>query len=218
LIANGPIVRADPFSGCRGFGEAFPGDVGAPICVAPDDPTQFDCVVPNNIDFYAVTANALSNTLPGTYFVDVCGEIGTLVTCQRVTLVVVQPPQVTQLHWTHSVSISHGATVTFTTGAFNPDAQALYMQAVVTGVGDNGHKFTATSAVFHVTSGQYALGWSVVHTFTAADAGHTFTFTVKILVGTTPTCLTASGNAATSSGQSDFDDSNQSSGAIIVTL
>jgi hypothetical protein len=183
IRANGPVVRAGPFGGCRfSFAYAVPNDNDVPICVAPDNPSLFDCVNQNNVDFYAITADALSTTLPGTYFVNVCGLIGTLLNCQMVTLIVITPPVVHQFVYSHSVSISGGGVQSFKLGITNNGAQTIWVQDTVTATGSLGHTFTATTIVAKVNPFANANNLVASIQLTKADVGETFTFTSSILV------------------------------------
>lgn len=167
LAANGPIVRGDPTDGCRGDGEAFPNDIAA---------------TGSNIDFYAVTADALSHTLPGTYLVNVCGEIGTLVNCETVTLIVINPPVVHQFVFSHKVSLASGGVQSFKLGVSNVDSHTVWAQVTVTGTGSFGDTFTATTGVFKINPFANANNLALSVTLTPAEKGETFTFTSSILV------------------------------------
>jgi hypothetical protein len=167
IAANGPVVRGDPTDGCRGDGEAFPGDVAGTVA--------------NNIDFYAITADALSHTLPGTYLVNVCGEIGTLVNCEFVTLIVISPPVVHQFVFSHKVSIAAGGVQSFKLGVSNVDSHTVWAQVTVTGTGSFGDSFTATTGVFKINANANANNLALSVILTPAEKGETFTFTSSIL-------------------------------------
>jgi hypothetical protein len=167
LQANGPIVRGDPTDGCRGDGEAFPNDVAGTTA--------------NNIDFFAVTADSLSHTLPGTYLVNVCGQIGTLVNCDMVTLIVIRAPHQGQAVFSHKVSISAGGVWTFKGGITNLSTVNIFAQLEITGIGSLGDTFSQTTATVLIAPGASAnnLGFSVQ--FTSAEIGEKFTFTTTII-------------------------------------
>ena len=173
LIANGPIVRSDPFSGCRGFGEAFPNDVEA------------DPYVANNPDFFAVTANSLSNTLPGTYFVNVCGLFGTLINCQMVTLIIVTPPVVSQFVYTHAVSFSASHGGHFNLLVTNTSPTTIYAQVTVTGTGSTGDSFTLVSKIVKIAPNTISPTIALFLSLTPAMIGETFVFTSSIAVSAT---------------------------------
>jgi len=183
IRANGPVVRAGPFGGCRfSFAYAVPHDVDAPICVPPDNPSLFDCVTANNVDFYAIYADALTNTAPGTYLVNVCGLIGTLLNCQMITLIVITPPIVHQFVYLHSVSISAGGVQSFKLGITNNNAQTVWVQDTVTATGSLGHTYTATTIVAKVNAFANANNLVATIQLTKANIGETFTFTSSVLV------------------------------------
>lgn len=173
LAANGPVVRDTDGSGCRFGGYAIPNDLEA----SP--------YVPNNPDFFQVTADALSHTLPGTYLVDVCGLTGTLINCQRITLIVVSAPVVSSFSWTHkgSVSASHGGH--FQLRVTNLDAtHTIFAQVTITGTGSTGDTFTLTSASLAIAPNSDQ-PFNLAATFTSSEIGETFVFTSSIAVSAT---------------------------------
>lgn len=187
IQANGPVVRGDSTDGCRGDGEAFPNDVAGTGA--------------NNVDWYAVTADALSTTLPGTYMVNVCGEIGTLINCQMVTLIVIAPPTVHQFVYSHKVSIGAGGVQSFKLGVSNVDSHTVWAQVTVTGTGSFGDTFTATTGVFKISPNANANNLALSVTLTAAEKGETFTFTSSILVSAVDPGAVAVGAANQNFGQ-----------------
>jgi len=192
LVANGPIVRADPLSGCRGFGEVFPNDVEAPLCVPPDVPANLDCALPNNPDFFDVSANALTNTAPGTYFVDICGLDGTLINCARITLIVVAAPVFTSFVWTNqnSVSASHGGHFKLQVANVSPTT-SIYVQVTISGTGSFGDTFSATASAKPLIAPNSSSPLNVDVSFTSSEVGETFVFTATITVSATdPGALT----------------------------
>jgi hypothetical protein len=166
LEANGPIVRGDPTDGCRGDGEAFPNDIAATGV---------------NIDFYAVTADALSHTQVGTYMVNVCGEIGTLVNCEMVTLIVIRAPHQGQAVFSHKVSISAGGVWTFKGGITNLASVNIYAQLLITGVGSLGDTFSQTTATVLIAPGASVNNLSFSVQLTSAEIGEKFTFTTTVI-------------------------------------
>ena len=185
IQANGPVVRAGPFGGCRfSFAYAVPNDVDAPVCTAIDPPSNLDCAPANNPDFFAVTADTLTNTLPGTYLVNVCGLIGTLLNCQMVTLIVVSAPIVHQFVYLHKVSIGAGGVQTFKLGVTNPDlTNAVFAQVTVTVIGSFGDAPPALfTAVVKINPNANANNLALSFTLTKAMIGETFTFSSSVLV------------------------------------
>jgi len=183
IQANGPVVRAGPVGGCRfSFAYAVPNDIDAVACVPPDNVALLDCANANNPDFFAIYADSLSHTLPGTYLVNVCGLVGTLLNCQMITLIVVSAPIVHQFVYTHSVSIGSGGVQSFKLGVTNPDTHVVYAQVTVTGTGSFGDTFTVTTGVFKINPNANANNLALSVTLTRAEIGETFTFSSSILV------------------------------------
>lgn len=183
IQANGPVVRAGPVGGCRfSFAYAVPNDIDAVACVPPDNVALLDCANANNPDFFAIYADSLSHTLPGTYLVNVCGLVGTLLNCQMITLIVVSAPIVHQFVYTHSVSIGSGGVQSFKLGVTNPDTHVVYAQVTVTGTGSFGDTFTVTTGVFKINPNANANNLALSVRLTRAEIGETFTFSSSILV------------------------------------
>ena len=174
LRANGPIVRGDPTDGCRGDGEAFPDDVGASG---------------TNLDYYAITAESLTNTLPGTYGVNVCGEIGTLVNCEMVTLNVVtlvNSPTVSQFLWTRGTgfSASRGGHIQIVLNNTNP-TQTVYAQVELTAIGSNGDILGPTGTlIIKMAPNSISNTLNISVPLTKSMVGETFIFSTIILYGT----------------------------------
>lgn len=204
IAANGPIVRAGPFGGCRfSFAYAVPNDVDSPTC--SPGMVNATCAVVNNVDFYAVTADALPNTLPGTYLINVCGLIGTLLNCQMVTLDVVQAAIVHQFVFTHTVSVSTGGLQSFKLGVTNPDLNfAVFAQVTVTATDQFGGSVSVSTAVIKINANANANNLALSLKFTSADVGKTFTFSTSILESATdPGAVTVDQvNGTTSAGTS----------------
>jgi hypothetical protein len=187
LQAHGPIIAPGtgqwmpfgPFNfGCRFDAGAYPHDIAA------SHPT-------NNVDFFAVAAQSLSTTLPGTYLFNICGLSGSLFNCQRLTLVVVQAPVVHQFVYAHTVSIAAGGIQSFKLGVTNPDlTNAVYVQVTVTGTGSGSDTFTAQTAVFKINPNANSNNIVLSVKLTPAEVGETFTFTSFVSVGISPTGLT----------------------------
>ncbi len=179
LAANGPVVRDTDGGGCRFGGYAIPNDLEA------------DPYVMNNPDFYQVTADALKNTLPGTYLVDVCGLTGTLINCQRITLIIVRAPHNGQIVYSHKVSIAAGGVQSFKVGVTNFATQNIYAQVTITGTGNLGDTFTVQTAIVLIAPGASANNLVATLTLTPAEIGETFTFSASVAVSATdPGALT----------------------------
>lgn len=170
--------------------------------------------VNNNPDFLTITAMTIPGlTLPGAYTFKLCGQIGVLVHCTIYHLDVILPPLISDLHWNNSPSVSHNRAVTFGVGMYNPDALPLYFQAVISATGDNGNSFTVTSNVILVASGTNIENVKIPSIlFGPADIGATFSFSVVILAGATPTGLTASSSDVTTL----FLGSGLNSGSVVI--
>jgi len=183
IRANGPVVRAGPFSGCRfSFAYAVPNDVEAAPCIPPDVPSNLDCAVANNVDFYAITADVLSHTVPGTYLINVCGLVGTLLNCQMVTLIVINAPVVNSFIWTNKNSISARLGGHFQLMVTNVDPTfSIFTQVSITGTGSFGDSFTVTAKPINsLTPGTFN-AYNLFVAFTSSEVGETFTFSSSIL-------------------------------------
>jgi len=186
LKAHGPIIAAGTgiyldfgFNfGCRFDAGAYPNDIAAPV------PTK-------NVDFFPVAAQSLSTTLPGTYFFNICGLSGALFNCQRLTLVVVQAPVVSQFLYTHisGFSASHGGHFNVVISNTSPTT-AIYAQLTVTGTGSSGDSFLLQSKVIKIAPNMLSNTITLFVTLTSGEIGETFTFTSFIAVGTSSTALT----------------------------
>jgi hypothetical protein len=143
-----------------------------------------------------VTANA--TILPGTYTVIVNGDSGTLHHSTSVTINVLQkpigpgitPPAFDQLSWKHRLSLSKsGNTQTWRIGVTNLDnATTIFVQvqiSAVDGAGVDG--ITITTGVIQLAPLQVSDNNILTQTFTTS--GQAWTFTAKILWGTSATSL-----------------------------
>jgi hypothetical protein len=165
-----------PFNfGCRFDAGAYPHDIAA------SHPT-------NNVDFFAVAAQSLSTTLPGTYLFNICGLSGSLFNCQRLTLVVVQAPVVSQFLYTHiaGFSASHGGHFNVVVSNVDP-TNTLSLQLTVTGTGSAGDSFILQSKVVIVAPNTISNTITLFVPLTPAMIGETFTFTSFISVGASST-------------------------------
>ena len=181
LKANGPIVRAGAFNGCRFDGSTLPNDLAGGFAGVLDPPAPQGPF--SNPDFYAITGEALTHTPLGTYTFQMCVQSGILVHCKTYTLVVVQAPVVTGFTYSHKVSFSASHGGHFALSVTNNDANALYVQVTVTGTGTAGDSFTLVSLVEHVSPGSTTPTISLQLNLTPAEVGETFVFTSTIAVG-----------------------------------
>ena len=187
LQAHGPIIAPGAGlyvdigfnQGCRFDGSAYPHDIANPDGVF------------NNPDFLAVTAQSLSTTLPGTYFFNICALSGALFNCQRLTLVVVQAPVVSQFLYTHiaGFSVSKGGHFNVVVSNVSPTT-TIFAQVTVTGTGSSGDSFLLQSKVIKIAPNTLSNTIALFVTLTSAEIGETFTFTSFIAVGTSSTGLT----------------------------
>jgi hypothetical protein len=186
LQAHGPIIAPGAglyltvgFNfGCRFDAGAYPNDVANPG-------------VPfNNPDFLAVTAQALSTTLPGTYSFNICGLSGSLFNCKHYTLVIVQAPFVHQFAHIGHVSLSANGGQAFKLGVSNVDPNTIYVQVTFSGTGSAGDSFTVQTAVVSIAPFANANNLAVPVALTPKMVGEVFTFTTTIAVGISPTALT----------------------------
>jgi hypothetical protein len=177
LEANGPIIAPGtgiylPFGynyGCRFDSGAYPYDIAAPH-------------ITKNVDFLPIAAQALNNTLPGTYTFNICALAGSLYNCQLFTLVVVKAPVFATFSFQNKVSISHGGTAKFITVLLNEDSHTLWVQATITGTGSLGHHFTVVTGVQKVNGNFFTISLSPSVKFTSSEIGETFTVTTSIAV------------------------------------
>jgi hypothetical protein len=199
LRLNGPVVRPGTFSGCRFDAAAFPNDVAN----APVGSNSFF-----NVDFFAVTASALTNTLPGTYFVNVCGEQGLLLNCQMITLIVVQAPKLHQFVYSHTVSFSSlpSGVLSFKMGLSNYDTTTtLLVQVTITGTGSLGDSFTVPSAVLTIPALTSLNNIVLSTTLTRSEIGETFIWSTSIAVSATDAgALTGTSTLATTQASASF--------------
>jgi hypothetical protein len=194
LIANGPIIVpgegiGSSRIGCGFDAAAWPNDLlGVPQFNAN---VGTDFPVYNNPDFFAVTAQAITGTLPGTYSFLLCGQAGVLQHCNTYGLKVVTPPTVQQLvvKKSYSFAATNGL-VTFKLGVSNVDVNTLYAQVTAIGIGSAGDTFTATTGVVKINPGAAANNLALSTQLTHAQIGESFTFSVSIAVGTDPINLT----------------------------
>jgi hypothetical protein len=163
--------------GLPDFGDqGFPGSTGLP-CIGDD------------FDLFRTTA--FPQTVPGNYtvFIDVSWSvldhpIG------MVTIEVPVPPQITQLHFLHHLSLSKsGAAQTFVVGIFNPNSDlSLNAFVRIRGATDTGiDQFTVTSLPTLVTIAPQRAANNIVIVLDLTAFGNTvgltFTFSVTILWG-----------------------------------
>jgi hypothetical protein len=194
LVANGPIIVpgegiGSSRIGCGFDAAAWPNDVlGVPLLNALLG-TNFP--VYNNPDFFAVTAQAISGTLSGTYSFLLCGQAGVLQHCNTYGLKVINDPSVHQLvvKKSYSFAATHGL-VTFKLGVQNNDVNPIFVQVTAIGIGSAGDTFSATTGVVSIGPGASANNLQLSTQLTHAEIGETFTFTVSISVGTDATNLT----------------------------
>jgi hypothetical protein len=206
----------DPLTGhCTDSDKAA--DIAATGTFDTNECVDIGCPFPtvnNNPDFLTITGMTIpGKTLPGAYTFKLCGQIGVLVHCNIYHLDVILPPLISDLHWDRSASVSHNRPVMFGVGMYNPDTLPLYFQAVISATADNGNSFTVSSAVVLIQPGTVILNTKIFSpTFTAADIGATYSFTVTILAGATATGLTASSSDVTLL----FAGSGLNSGSVVI--
>jgi hypothetical protein len=188
LKANGPIVRAGAFNGCRFDGATFPNDLAGGFAGVLDPPAPQGPF--NNPDFFAITGEALTHTPLGTYTFQMCVQSGILVHCKTYTLVVVQAPTVTGFTYSHKISFSASHGGHFALSVTNNDANTLYVQVTVTGTGTAGDSFTLVSLVEKVAPGSTTPTISLQLNLTPAEVGETFVFTSTVAVGLAKDALT----------------------------
>jgi hypothetical protein len=139
-----------------------------------------------------LTVNTTLTTPTGTYFANVTGTSGNLGHSVIVTIVVTPQTAIAPFFlvtWLHRVSLSqnHGVE-TWTYYALNINGnKPVYAAITVTGVDSHGtSSFTETTQVFTINPLSLVSG-SLSQTFTGADLGNTYHFTIAIRWGTTAT-------------------------------
>jgi hypothetical protein len=206
LRANGPVIRLGSFSGCRFDAAAFINDLAGGFAGVLDPPAP---QIPfNNPDFYQITAEALNNTLPGTYTFKACGSTITLFHCVTLTLIVVQAPKLHQFVYSHKVSFSaSGGVEAFKTGLSNYGSTTIYAQVTITAVGNLGDTLTATTSVVTVPAVTDVNNIALSLNLTKKMIGETFTWSISIAVGavgTDPSTLTGTSTLAATSASATF--------------
>jgi hypothetical protein len=110
-----------------------------------------------------------------------------------------QQPVFSQVGFKHRLSLSkNGNAQTFRFGVLNPNnATTLFVQVEIDGIDGSGTKpFTLTSAVFSLTPGQNLINQALIQPFGPQNIGETWTVSMSIHWGTSPTSLN---NVSTSS-------------------
>ncbi len=190
LRANGPIIRPGDGSGCRFNAIVFPNDVAggfAGVLPPPLPQSPF-----NNPDFFAITAESLTNTVLGTYIARVCALAGTLFNCIDLTVVVVGAPVIHQFNFAHRLSLSKTAsTQSFKVGVISADpTMTLSLQITITGIDQAGDTFTVLSPVITLAPGQTINNIILSTTLTTSEIGQSFAFSTSVAVGIDPARLT----------------------------
>ena len=199
LKLNGPVVRAGSFSGCRFDAAAFINDQAGGFAGVLDPPAPQAAF--NNTDFWQITAEALSNTLLGTYTFIVCGQAGLLVHCKTFTLVVVAAPVIHQFNFDHRLSLSGSAnTQSFKVGISSVDStNTLYVQITITGIDQNGDTFTVSSPLITFAPDATINNIIVTATFNKSEIGQTFSFSTSLSVGISAEPTTQTGFSSVTS-------------------
>jgi len=200
IKANGPIVRAGAFNGCRFDGSTLPNDLGGGFAGVLDPPAPQGPF--SNPDFYAITAEALSHTLTGTYTFQMCVQSGILVHCRTYTLVVIAPPFIHQFVMPTTVSFSgSGGAANGKVGISSPSTGGssfpTFVQLTLSGIGSSGDTFSVSTSVFQTNPGGNINNIAISIPLTRAMIGETFTYSSTILVGLTADGLTGTSTVFT---------------------
>lgn len=200
LKANGPIVRAGGFNGCRFDGATAPNDLAGGFAGVLDPPAPQGPF--SNPDFFVITAEALSHTPAGTYTFQMCAQSGILIHCRTYTLVVIQPPFIHQFTMPTTVSFSgSGGAANGKVGISSPSTGGsgfpTFVQLTLSGIGSSGHTFSVSTAVFKTNPGGNINNIAISIPLTRSMIGETFTYSSTILVGLTADGLTGTSTVLT---------------------
>lgn len=179
--------------GCKFDAGVFPNDQGIPALNALLG-TNFPQY--NNLDFFAVTAQSLVGTLPGTYGFQLCGQLGVLRHCNMYQLNVLASPVAHQIVYSHTVSCPTtpagtcaSGTESFKMGVTNRDlTHTIYAQVTIFAVGNMGDTLMASTSVTiapNTSDNNIALSFDL----TGVSAHESFVFSVTMSVGTDPANL-----------------------------
>jgi hypothetical protein len=208
LAAHGPIIAPGQglyeflglggvygHWGCKYDGATWPNDQGIPLLNAALH-THFPLF--NNPDFFAVTAQALSTTLPGNYGFEMCAQLGVLLHCNMYHLNVVAAPALHQIVYSKTVSVKSGVE-SFKTGITNNDStNTLYVTFTITAVGSTGDTLTASaSAKIAPNSSANNIALSFSLTGLTGTLPETFSFSISMSVGTDPVNLDGTSTLST---------------------
>lgn len=166
-----------PSSTCGNFGLCPPN-------FDPSTPCDYQNIL--NPDFFAVTAMSLVGTVAGDYTFLLCGQAGVIRHCTTYGLNVVPAPVVHQLVVKKSVSfLASGGNIPFRIGISNPSlTHTIFVQVTVTGIGNLGDTFSATSGVISIAPNANANNIAFTAPLTSSEIGETFTFSFSMIVGT----------------------------------
>jgi len=152
---------------------------------------------PATITMSGTSTLTVTGQTAGTYLVTVTGTSGTITHNTNVTVTVsgtqVASPSFIQANWKQKLSLSkYNFQQTWRLGIVNNDPTAtIYAQIQVNGVdGDGSAPFTVTSNLIILGPSQSINNVLLTKAFTEADIGRTFTFTLSIAWGTSPTSMT----------------------------
>lgn len=172
----------------QGPGFFWSGDPGCPY------PT-----IPNNPDFFAVTAMSIVGTLAGTYTFQLCAQGGVLIHCNMYTLNVLKSAVVHQLVVKKTVSFSaSGGSLLLKVGVTNPDlSHTVFATVTASGIGSSGDTFSATSSEVTIGPNANANNIQLSIPLTSSMIGETFTFSFVISESADPNNLDGTSTSQT---------------------
>jgi hypothetical protein len=138
------------------------------------------------------TAAAVAGQTPsGTYTITVTGTSGPTSHSTTITVVVLSNVIRFRLSWLSQVSITtNGGVQTWSAQINNRDQTTQYVQLLISGGTSSGTRaFSEQSVIVALPGGAHKFNIALTHTFTSADIGLSFRFTVLAQFGSSPSNL-----------------------------
>jgi len=165
------------------------------LSATPSSPDISASMSPSTINTSGSSTLTVSGSVAGSYSANVTAASGSISHSFLVTVTVTPPtgakePIITQFNFKHHLSLSkNGFAQTFRVGIFNNNTSTtLYAYVEIDGVDGTGtNPFTITSSVVTIAPGLTVNNIQLVKAFTSADVGETWTVTVLVHWGTSPT-------------------------------
>jgi hypothetical protein len=130
-------------------------------------------------------------TPSGTYTITVTGTSGPTSHSTTITVVVLSNVIRFKLSWLSQVSITtNGGVQTWSAQINNRDQTTQYVQLLISGGTSSGTRaFSEQSVIVALPGGAHRFNIALTHTFTSADIGLSFRFTVLAQFGSSPSNL-----------------------------